>query len=107
MRDTGDHYELFAEIATALDADGAVLGQMFGHPCIKVPSGKVAATYWHDYLLVKLPPQQHQQWLARNDVLEFAPTPGRIMRGWAQIPSSYADDWEQLVSSAFTYVSAA
>lgn len=102
----GDHYPVFQSILQGLASEGATSGQMMGHPCLKTPAGKVPAVYWHDSLVVKLPPADLEIWLEESDVQMFQPVRGRPMRGWAQIPSRYVDEWEKLVSESFEYVTA-
>ena len=102
----GDHYPVFQSIVEGLAAGGAKAGKMFGHPCVKTPAGKVPVTYWHDSLLVKLPPAELEIWLDEADVQTFEPMRGRPMRGWAQIPPRYVDEWEKLATSAYQYVAA-
>jgi hypothetical protein len=100
----GDHRPIFESILEGLAPDGAVAGQMFGHPCIKNPAGKVTSVYWHDSLLVKLPPSELEVWLEEPDVNTFEPHKGRPMRGWANVPPRYVDEWEKLATSAYKYV---
>lgn len=79
--------------------------QMFGCPCLKVPSGKVAVVQWRDDLLFKLDDAAQRDLLSLDGTQVFHPKPDRPpMNGWIQVPPAYADRWPALARQAVTYV---
>lgn len=102
----GDHHAVFESIGNGLKADGVTFSQMMGHPCLKADTGKIAVTYWHDSLLVKLPPAEMEAWLEEPDVSYFEPMKGRPMKNWLVIPPRYVDEWEKLTVQSLKNVTA-
>ncbi len=95
--------EIFQQIARELPA--VKPGQMFGCPCLKVPSGKVAVIQWHDDLLFKLDPEAQRDLLSLDGTQVFRPMESRpAMTGWIRVPPAYADRWEALARQAVAYV---
>ena len=83
---------------------GAFKGKMFGVPCIKVKSGKVAAVFWNDDLVVKLPSEALTEALSWDGSKSFEPMKGKTMKEWAQVSVDYLDKWKELVEVAVKYV---
>jgi hypothetical protein len=80
-------------------------GTMFGCPCLKVPSGKVAVIQWHDDLLFKLDADGQRDLLSLDGTRVFQPRADRPpMNGWIQVPPAYADRWTALARQAAAYV---
>ncbi|MSU76082.1 hypothetical protein EXS54_01245 [Patescibacteria group bacterium] len=103
----GDHQPVFESIAHGLRDEGVTVSQMMGHPCLKAANGKIAVTYWHDSLLVKLPPADVEAWLDEPDVGYFEPQKGRFMKNWLVIPPRYVDEWEKLTVASLKNVAEA
>lgn len=99
---TSKAYPLFLELAQALPL--GKLSQMFGCPCVKVPSGKAAFCIYKDDLVIKLDKETEREMLAMDGIGVFAPMEGRAMNGWIRIPYSRNDLWKNLTLKAFEYV---
>lgn len=98
-----DAQEVFQQITHELPA--VKPGQMFGCPCLKVPSGKVAVIRWRDDLLFKLDADGQRELLSLDGTRVFQPKADRPpMNGWIQVPPAYADRWETLARQAVAYV---
>lgn len=95
--------EVFQKLARDLPTVKA--GQMFGCPCLKVPSGKVAVVQWRDDLLFKLDADGQHELLSLDGTRVFQPMESRPpMNGWIQVPPAYADRWPALARRAVAYV---
>jgi hypothetical protein len=92
--------ELVAEV-TARHPDVRA-SQMFGMPCLKRESGKVAAGFWKDGgLAVKLvDPARRKEALTLPGAAPFDPGMGRPMREWVHVPGAQSAAWAQLVEHA-------
>lgn len=99
---TSKAYPLFLELANSLPE--GKLSQMFGCPCVKVPSGKAAFCIYKDDLVIKLDKDTEREMLALDGIGPFAPKEGRSMNNWIQIPYSHKDLWKELTQKAFEYV---
>jgi hypothetical protein len=93
----------FEELAGKLEDQGATVGKMFGHRCLKV-GRKVFATDHGETLNLKLPEPQRSQTLELKGARSFEPMPGRKMGEWVEVPSSYKDQWLQLAEVSMDYV---
>ena len=93
-----DRWELLVERSTA----GPVSrGSMFG--CQGLRTGtKFFAIWWHDQLVVKLPPDRRQDLIAAGTAEQFEPMEGRPMNGWVVLDASA--DWNPLVDEARAFV---
>jgi hypothetical protein len=94
--------ELFHEIATQIP--DATEGKMFGALCIKAPNGKAFVLFKKDNIAFKLAEPLLQETLSLSGARIFDPADGRPMKGWAQLPYSYAEKWPELAQNAFNFV---
>ena len=78
--------------------DGDVTaGSMFG--CRGLRTGRrFFAIWWHERLVVKLPPERLQELVAAGQGEHFEPMEGRRMNGWAVLAETVA--WDQVVTEA-------
>ena len=97
-------YPLFLELAESLPS--GKLSQMFGCPCVKVPSGKAAFCIYKDDLVIKLDKDTEKEMLAFDDIKVFTPKENRPMNGWIQVPYSHKNIWKSLSQKAFDFVNA-
>ena len=96
-------YPLFLELAQSLPQ--GKLSQMFGCPCVKVPSGKAAFCIYKDDLVIKLDKETEKEMLALDGIGPFAPKDTRPpMNGWIQIPFSQKQRWKELAQKSFDFV---
>lgn len=79
-------------------------GKMFGCDCLKTPNGKAAAMFWHDHLVVKLPPAELEKALKIKGSKIFEPMKGRPMNGWLQVPFSNKESWEAYLKQSIGLV---
>ena len=87
------------------DSEGANVtrGTMFG--CQGLRTGrKFLAIWWHEQLVVKLPPARLAELVEAGEGQPFEPMEGRPMNGWIVLGESA--DWTPLVEEARAYVAA-
>ena len=77
------------------------LGQMFGTPCVKRESGKVAFCFWQDDAVFKLVDESaREEALALEGATLFDPGMGRAMKEWVLVPAAHAERWPELAERA-------
>ncbi|MCW2578188.1 MAG: hypothetical protein JWR66_4218 [Modestobacter sp.] len=76
-------------------------GSMFGSQGLRT-GRKFFAVWWHDQLVLKLPPDRLQQLVTAGTARPFEPMEGRAMNGWAVVGPSA--DWPALVDQARAFV---
>jgi TfoX/Sxy family transcriptional regulator of competence genes len=76
-------------------------GSMFGSQGL-CTGRKFFALWWHDQLVLKLPPDRTQELLTTGTAQRFEPMEGRAMSGWAVVGPSA--DWPALVDQARAFV---
>jgi hypothetical protein len=83
--------------AVAVAHPEAKVSQMFGAPCVKRDTGKVAFCSWQGAVVFKLVDES-----ARTDALAlegaelFDPGMGRRMREWVLVPAAHSGRWPEL-----------
>jgi TfoX/Sxy family transcriptional regulator of competence genes len=82
--------------------DGDVTaGSMFGSKGLRTGS-KFFAIWWHEQLVLKLPPPQIESLVDAGSATLFEPTEGRRMNGWAVVDAT--TDWPALSRDARAFV---
>jgi hypothetical protein len=89
------------ELVAAAEGGDVRRGTMFGSQGLRTGT-KFFAIWWHEQLVVKLPPQQLAELVDAGRGELFEPMPGRAMNGWLVVPPSA--EWEPLVVQARTFV---
>jgi TfoX/Sxy family transcriptional regulator of competence genes len=89
------------ELADAAEGGAVRRGSMFGSQGLRT-GRKFFAIWWHDQLVVKLPPSRRDELVSAGAAEPFEPMPGRVMNGWLLL--SPAAEWETLAAEARTYV---
>ncbi len=69
--------------------------KMFGYPALFV-GGNLATSLYQERWVVRLGPADIEALRAIPGAGDFAPVPGRTMRGWATLPGSVVEDEGQL-----------
>jgi TfoX/Sxy family transcriptional regulator of competence genes len=96
--------ERFAEIVAVYEEDTAVTpAKMFGATGLKV-NGKVFALLVKGELVVKLPKEQVDTLVAGGLGINFDPGHGRLMKEWLTVPQIFQDDWPELASEAYRFL---
>jgi TfoX/Sxy family transcriptional regulator of competence genes len=78
-------------------------GKMFGSAGLRT-GRKFFAIWWHEQLVVKLPPDRAAALVEAGDGQPFEPMEGRPMNGWVVVEPS--DQWSQLAAEARAFVEA-
>ena len=78
-------------------------GTMFGSAGLRT-GRKFFAVWWHDQLVVKVPPARLTQLVEAGDAQPFEPMEGRRMNGWIVLGESV--EWLPVVREAGAYVAA-
>jgi TfoX N-terminal domain len=76
-------------------------GSMFGSRGLRTGT-KFFAIWWHDQLVLKLPPDRLEALVAGGTARQFEPMTGRAMNGWVVVDPS--EDWPALLDEARGYV---
>ena len=76
-------------------------GSMFGSQGLRTGT-KFFAIWWHEQLVLKLPPERLQALVAAGAAEPFEPMAGRPMNGWVIVGPS--TDWAPLVDDARAFV---
>ena len=76
-------------------------GSMFGSRGLRTGT-KFFAVWWHDQLVLKLPPERLQELVTEGKARQFEPMAGRPMNGWVVVDPSL--DWPFLVDEARGFV---
>ena len=87
------------------DAEGGSVtrGSMFGSQGLRTGK-KFFAVWWHEQLVLKLPPARLQELIGAGTARLFEPMEGRAMNGWVVVDP--ATDWPALTEEARAYVAA-
>jgi len=73
------------------------VGQMFGAPCVKRETGKVAFCSWQGGVVFKLVDgRTRTQALTLAGAEPFDPGMGRTMKEWVLVPAAHAGRWVEL-----------
>ena len=94
--------KLFHDIAEGIPK--ATEGKMFGALCFKAPSGKSAAMYWKECLVVKLEAKDVAVAMKLKGAKHFDPMGGRPMKEWVQIPFVHSKEWKSFSEKAMKYI---
>jgi TfoX/Sxy family transcriptional regulator of competence genes len=78
-------------------------GTMFGSQGLRTGT-KFFAIWWHEQLVVKLPPDRLQELVAAGDGQVFEPMAGRTMNGWLLVERP--TDRDALLAEARAHVEA-
>jgi hypothetical protein len=76
-------------------------GSMFGSPGLRT-GRKFFAVWWHDQLVLKLPPGRLQELVTAGGARPFEPMEGRAMNGWVVVEPS--GDRRSLLDEARAFV---
>ena len=76
-------------------------GSMFGSQGLRT-GRRFFAIWWHERLVLKLPPERQHALIAAGDTEPFEPMEGRPMNGWVVVSPSA--DWPPLVDQARAHV---
>jgi TfoX/Sxy family transcriptional regulator of competence genes len=76
-------------------------GSMFGSSGLRT-GRKFFALWWHDQLVLKLPPDRLQELVTAGTAQPFEPMEGRAMNGWVVVEP--AAGWPPLVDQARAFV---
>jgi hypothetical protein len=91
------------ELAEAVQGGEVSRGTMFGSQGLRT-GRKFFAIWWHDRLVLKLPPARLQEEVAAGHGEPFEPMPGRGMNGWVVVTAD--TDWAALAEEARAFVAA-
>ena len=81
----------------------AKLGQMFGAPCVKRDTGKVAFCSWQGDVVFKLVDEgSRSEALALDGAALFDPGMGRRMKEWVLVPVAHSGRWAELAEWSLT-----
>ena len=73
------------------------VSQMFGAPCVKRDTGKVAFCSWQGDVVFKLANEgAREQALALGGAALFDPGMGRVMKEWVLVPAAHSGRWVEL-----------
>jgi TfoX/Sxy family transcriptional regulator of competence genes len=78
-------------------------GKMFGSEGLRT-GRKFFAIWWHDQLVVKLPPARLTELVEAGGAEPFEPMEGRRMNGWVLLRGS--EGWDPVVAEARAHVEA-
>ena len=84
---------------------GAVMGQMFGKPCLKTET-KAFAVFFEEQMVFKIGQQE-----ANLLKIKYAGSKNwdpsgkkRPMKDWLQVPSEFSEDWKRLAKLSLDFV---
>jgi hypothetical protein len=90
------------DVVTASHPDVKV-SQMFGAPCVKRDTGKVAFCSWQGDAVFKLVDEgAREHALALEGAALFDPGMGRVMKEWVLVPAAHSGRWVELAGLALT-----
>jgi hypothetical protein len=91
----------WAELVAAAEGGPVSRGSMFGSQGLRTGT-KFFAIWWHEQLVLKLPPTRQESLLAAGQAVPFEPMDGRRMNGWVVVDPTV--DWPALVDEARAFV---
>src|SRR4051794_12021382 len=91
------------ELVVAAEGGDVTPGTMFGSKGLRT-GRKFFAIWWHEQLVVKLPPDRRGARVEAGDGQPFEPMEGRRMNGWIVLAGSL--DWLPVVEEARAFVAA-
>jgi TfoX/Sxy family transcriptional regulator of competence genes len=75
------------EVVASAEGGPVSRGSMFGSQGLRTGT-KFFAIWWHDSLVLKLPPDRLRDLVSAGQAAPFEPMEGRTMNGWAVIADS-------------------
>ena len=105
-KDPVDRYDAIVE--AFLRAEGVTFGPPgtgFGASALKI-TNKIFAMLWKGRLVVKLPRERVDTFIAAGDGQRFDPGHGRLMKEWLAVNPTSEVDWLALAREARTFVGA-
>src|SRR3954463_694232 len=85
------------ELVEGAEGGHVTQGTMFGSKGLRTGT-KFFAIWWHEQLVVKLPPARLTELVEAGQGQPFEPMEGRRMNGWALLSES--DEWGQVLAEA-------
>ncbi len=84
----------------------AIKGKAFGALCIKVHNGKIAAIFWKERILLKLPliDLNISLKLKESKTATHLYSTDKPMKGWVSIPYRHSEQWIKYAKKAVEYV---
>lgn len=95
--------ERWQELVRGAEGGPVTEGTMFGSKGLRTGK-KFFAVWWHEQLVVKLPPARLEELVAAHHGEPFEPMEGRRMNGW--IVLAHTVDWPAVVEEARGFVAA-
>jgi len=89
------------ELVASAEGGAVSRGSMFGSQGLRTGT-KFFAIWWHERLVLKLPPDHLRELVSAGQAAPFEPMEGRAMNGWVVVASSA--DWPPLVEEARAFV---
>ena len=96
--------ERWEQLVSGAEGGDVVRGTMFGSQGLRT-GRKFFAIWWHDQLVVKLPPVRLTELVEGGRAHPFEPMEGRAMNGWVVVGEPAAE-WPGVVEEARTFVAA-
>jgi len=91
------------QLVAGAEGGDVTAGKMFGSRGLRT-GRKFFAVWWHEQLVVKLPPDRLTALVQAGEGSPFEPMEGRPMNGWIVLGDSA--DWSPLVEEARAFVAA-
>ena len=91
------------ELVESTEGGPVTPGTMFGSKGLRTGT-RFFAIWWHEHLVLKLPPARLTQLVEAGNGRPFEPMEGRRMNGWILLGESV--DWAAVVDEARAYVAA-
>ena len=91
------------QLVADVEGGDVTRGKMFGSAGLRTGT-KFFAIWWHEQLVVKLPPARLTELVEAGQGQPFEPMEGRRMNGWIVLDD--AADWPPVVQEAGAYVAA-
>jgi hypothetical protein len=89
------------ELVASVEGGPVSRGSMFGSQGLRT-GRKFFAIWWHEQLVLKLPPPRQEFLAVTGQAVPFEPMGGRRMNGWVVVDA--AADWPALVEEARAFV---
>jgi TfoX/Sxy family transcriptional regulator of competence genes len=89
------------ELVAGAEGGPVSRGSMFGSQGLRTGT-KFFAVWWHEQLVLKLPPDRLQQLVGEGSARQFEPMEGRAMNGWVVVDETV--EWPPLVDEARAFV---